>query len=245
MDIITDIRIKSGKIKRTIVLPESVDTRILSATKYLVEHELANIILLSSDEAGLKQSSAEVGLDIEKVKVIDPLTSESLKKYAQKFYELRQHKGVSEDDAMEQLRDFVYFGAMMVRHGDADGMVAGAITTTADVAKSAIYCIGFGEEVKTFSSCFLMQVPGSDYGENGVFVFADCGIIPDPKPAQLANIAKSSADLFQLLVGVEPRVALLSFSSKGSAEHPMVDKVINTKRIANEKFPDLLIDGEL
>ena len=133
----------------------------------------------------------------------------------------------------------------MVRNGDADGMVAGAITTTADVAKSAIYCIGFGEEVKTFSSCFLMRVPGNEYGESGVFVFADCGIIPDPKPAQLANIAKSSADLFQLLVGVEPRVALLSFSSLGSAEHPMVDKVINTKRIAKEKFPDLLIDGEL
>jgi phosphate acetyltransferase len=134
---------------------------------------------------------------------------------------------------------------MMVRNGMADGFVAGASHTTASVAKTAIYCIGFGEEIRTLSSCFLVIVPECVYGEEGVFVFADCGIVPDPSPQQLVNIAKSAAELFTLLVEKEPRIALLSFSSKGSAKHRLVDKVVRAKEIILERYPELLIDGEL
>jgi phosphotransacetylase (EC 2.3.1.8) len=138
----------------------------------------------------------------------------------------------------------VTFAAMMVGNGSADGMVAGAVTTTADVAKAAIYCVGFGEKVRTISSCFLICVPDCQYGEAGTFIFSDCGVVPDPSPMQLANIAASAADLFRILVQKEPRVALLSFSTKGSASHEMVDKITRTREIIHEKFPDLIADGE-
>ncbi|MFH2138967.1 MAG: phosphate acetyltransferase [Candidatus Omnitrophota bacterium] len=244
MDIISQIREKSVQKQRTIVLPETADKRILEATKIIIEKNYAKIILIGAEE-NLKGPAAEIGLDLSKVTVVNPLTSPDLEKYAREFYELRKHKGITEAEAKEQICNFVYFGAMMVRNGIADGLVAGAITTTADVAKSAIYCIGFGEQVRTLSSCFLMSIPDSEYGEKGTFAFADCGIIPDPKPAQLANIAKSAADLFELLVGVQARVALLSFSTMGSAEHPTIEKVLSAKKIIDEKYPDLIADGEL
>ena len=244
MEILKKIRQRAKEAKKTIVLPEAADDRILQAAKIVVEEELANLVLLSS-EANLKSRADAFGLDLSQVKVINPLESPKLEEFSNKFFELRKHKGITEDDARQQMSQFVNFAAMMVRDGMADGIVAGAMTTTADVAKAAIYCIGFGEKIRTISSCFLITVPDCTYGAGGTFVFADCGIVPDPSPAQMANIAASASELFKLLVEEEPRVALLSFSTKGSAEHEMVDKVVKAKELIEKKYPELVADGEL
>ena len=244
MEILKKIRQRAKEAKKTIVLPEAADDRILQAAKIVVEEELANLILLSS-EANLKSRADAFGLDLSRVKVINPLESPKLEEFSNKFFELRKHKGITEDDARQQMSQFVNFAAMMVRDGMADGIVAGAMTTTADVAKAAIYCIGFGEKIRTISSCFLITLPDCTYGAGGTFVFADCGIVPDPSPAQMANIAASASELFKLLVEEEPRVALLSFSTKGSAEHEMVDKVVKAKELIEKKYPELVADGEL
>ncbi len=244
MEILKKIRERAKEAKKTIVLPEAEDDRILQAAKIVVEEELANLILLSSEE-NLKSRADAFGLDLSRLLVINPLKSPRLEEFSNKFFELRKHKGISIDDARQQMSRFVNFAAMMVRDGLADGIVAGAITTTADVAKAAIYCIGFGERIRTISSCFLITVPDCTYGAGGTFVFADCGIVPDPSPAQMANIAASASELFELLVEEEPRVALLSFSTKGSAEHEMVDKVVKAKELIEKRYPELVADGEL
>ena len=244
MEILNRIRQRAEQVKRTIVLPEAEDDRILQAAKIVVEEELANLILLSSEE-NLQNRADAFGLDLSRLKVINPLKSSLLEEFSNKFFELRKYKGISIDESKEYMSKFVNFGAMLVREGVADGIVAGAMTTTADVAKAAIYCIGFGEKIRTISSCFLITVPDCTYGTNGNFIFADCGIVPDPSPAQMANIAASASELFELLVEKEPRVALLSFSTKGSAEHEMVDKVIRAKELIEKKYPELIADGEL
>ncbi len=244
MEILKKIRQRAKEAKKTIVLPEAEDDRILQAAKIVVSEGLADLILLSTEE-NLKSRADEFGLDLSQVKVINPLKSPMLEEFSNKFFELRKHKGITEDNARQQMSQFVNFAAMMVREGMADGIVAGAMTTTADVAKAAIYCIGFGEKIRTISSCFLITVPDCAYGANGTFVFADCGIVPDPSPSQMANIAASASELFKLLVEEEPRVALLSFSTKGSAEHEMVDKVIKAKELIEKKYPELVADGEL
>ncbi|MBU1045423.1 MAG: phosphate acetyltransferase [Candidatus Omnitrophica bacterium] len=244
MEILDKIRQRARDKQRTIVLPEGDDKRILEAAKIIVEENLARLIILATNEA-IKEKAAVAGLDLSKVEVIYPAKSLDLPEFTEKFFELRKAKGITEEQAKEQMLKPVYFGAMMVRFGKADGMVAGAINTTADVAKAAIYCIGFGEKIRTISSCFLITVPDCVYGTKGTFVFADCGIVPDPSPMQIANIAASAAELFSLLVEEEPKVALLSFSTKGSAEHPLVDKVVRAKEIIDEKYPELIADGEL
>ncbi len=244
MGILEKIRQRAKEAKKTIVLPEAEDDRILQAAKIVQEEELADLILISSN-ANLKNRADKFGLDLCRLKVINPLESPHLEEFSSKFFELRKHKGITEGDARQQMSQFVNFAAMMVREGMADGIVAGAMTTTANVAKAAIYCIGFGERIRTISSCFLISVPDCSYGASGTFVFADCGIVPDPSPSQMANIAASASELFKLLVEEEPRVALLSFSTKGSAEHEMVDKVIKAKELIEKKYPELVADGEL
>jgi phosphate acetyltransferase len=244
MEILKKIRQRARQAQRKIVLPEADDKRILQATKIILEENLAKIVLLTKDD-NLKEKADQIGLDLSKVEVINPAKSDDLVEFTQKFFEARKHKGVSEEQAREQMMHPVYFGAMMVSVGKADGMVAGAMTTTADVAKSAIYCIGFGQRIRTISSCFLITVPDCEYGSKGTFVFADCGIVPDPSPSQIANIAASGSELFRLLVEEEPHVALLSFSTKGSAEHEMVEKVVKAKEIIEKKYPELIADGEL
>jgi len=244
MEILKKIRDRARQAKKTIVLPEAEDDRIIKASKIIVDEDLAQIILLSADN-NLKARADSFGLDLSKVKVINPLESPDLEKFSEQFYQIRKHKGVTPEQAKEQMKNSVNFGAMLVSSGSADGFVAGAITTTADVAKAAIYCIGFGEKIRTISSCFLITVPDCSYGSNGTFVFADCGVVPDPSPSQMANIAASASKLFRLLVKEEPRVALLSFSTKGSAEHEMVEKVVRAKELIKTKYPELVADGEL
>lgn len=244
MELFKKIRERAKKLKRKIILPETEERRVLQAAKIISDEGLAKLILLAEPK-NLKIKAEAIGLDLNKVEVINPLQRAELKQFGEEFFSLRKHKGVTPEEAQEQVKKFVYFAAMMVRHNLADGFVAGAGHTTADVAKAAIYCVGFSEKIKTISSCFLLSVPDCAYGENGVFVFADCGIIPDPSPMQLANIANSAADVYKLLVGSKPRIALLSFSTKGSAKHPLVDKIIRAKEIIEQEYPDLTVDGEL
>ncbi len=244
MNVLNALRRRAQQAKKTIVLPEASDERVRQAADTVIREGLARLILLGRRDEILETASAE-GLDLAQAEIIDPIADPAFEEYATRFFEARKHKGVSEEDARALMAQTVYFGAMMVATERADGFVAGAVTTTAEVAKAAIYCIGFGGRVGTISSSFLVSVPDSEYGEHGVFVFADCGIVPQPSPSQLANIAGAAAELFRLLVEVEPRVALLSFSSKGSAEHEAVAKVIRAKQIIEERFPDLVVDGEL
>ncbi|MBI4845567.1 MAG: phosphate acetyltransferase [Candidatus Omnitrophica bacterium] len=241
MEIVKKIRQRAQKAKRTIVLSEGQDERVLKAAGIIASEGLAKIILLA-DENELREKEDELELYLKDITVINHLNSPELESFSQEFFELRKSKGTTIEEARKQMEKNVYFGAMMVRRSLADGFVAGAMTTTADVAKAAIYCIGFGEKVKTISSSFLVEVPDCSYGANGSFIFADCGIVPDPSPSQLANIAVSASELFELLVEEQPRVALLSFSTKVSAEHERVSKV---KEIIEERYPGLIADGEL
>lgn len=228
--------------KKTIVLPESTDIRSLEATQKIISQGIANIVLLG-DEGAIREKAGHIDLD--GVTIIDPLKSERAEIYVDELVELRKHKGMTKDKAWETLKDPLYFGCMMVKLGDADGMVAGAVYSTPDVWRPVLQIIKTRPGISIASSCFLMEVPDCDYGENGVFIYADCGLNPDPNAEQLASIAISAAESARILADMEPRVAMLSFSTKGSASHETVDKVVEATRLAKEMAPELLIDGEL
>lgn len=223
MDIVSKIR-ERAKIKlKNVVLPEAEDKRIKEAAEFIEKEGIARVMLLGRD-------------NLDKAKQ---------EEYAAKYYELRKGKGISPGDAMKALEDPLYYAAMMTRLGEADGFVAGASHTTPDVARAAIQCLGVNDRINIASSCFVMGVPDSPYGEEGAFIFADCGIVPDPNPRQLACIAISNAELAGKVLGIYPRVALLSYSTKGSARGRVVERVIEALKIAKQMQPDLIIDGEL
>lgn len=242
MSIMNKILEKAKASKKTIVLPESDDRRMLEASQKIVSQGIANIILLG-DEAAIKAKAGDI--DLSGVSFVNPLESDKAEAYANELVELRKHKGMTKEKAEETIKDPLYFGCMMVKMGDADGMVAGAVNSTSDVWRPALQIIKTRPGISIASSCFLMEVPDCEYGENGVFIFADCGLNPDPTAEQLASIAVSAAESARVLADMEPRVAMLSFSTKGSASHESVDKVVEATRIAKELAPDLLIDGEL
>ena len=242
MSIMNKILEKAKASKKTIVLPESDDRRMLEASQKIVSQGIANIILLG-DEAAIKAKAGDI--DLSGVSFVNPLESDKAEAYANELVELRKHKGMTKEKAEETIKDPLYFGCMMVKMGDADGMVAGAVNSTSDVWRPALQIIKTRPGISIASSCFLMEVPDCEYGENGVFIFADCGLNPDPTAEQLASIAISAAESARVLADMEPRVAMLSFSTKGSASHESVDKVVEATRIAKELAPDLLIDGEL
>jgi len=179
------------------------------------------------------------------VEISDPEVMDHSRDLADEYFRIRNTKGVSREQSDLELENPVVFGAMMVRAGLADGMVAGAVTTTGEVVRSALRIIGTAPDTEVVSSCFIMVMPVADYGENGVFIFADCGIVPDPSPSQLAQIAISSARSGVFFLGFQPRVAMLSFSTHGSASHPHVERVREATRIVREKEPDLVVDGEI
>jgi phosphate acetyltransferase len=239
------IREKAKKNPKTIVLPEGEEPRMIKSAETITKEGFASLIFLGKEEK-IKSKAQEVGIEFpHKIKIINPEDSNKIKEYAESYYQLRKNKGLNLDEAYKLLENPLYFGALMVYHDDADGLVAGSINATGDVFRPALQTIKTAPGINIVSSSFIMVIPDCPYGENGIMVFADCAINPEPNAEQLADVAIASAETGKTLIGFEPRVAMLSFSTKGSAKHPLVDKVIEATKIAKEKKPKLLIDGEL
>jgi len=237
---IKSLRENASKKKRTIVLPESHDERVLKAAEILTKENIANVITLGNEEK-IRKEAAALGVNLQGIRIIDPEKSDKLSDFTNIFYNMRKKRGkeISIEEARNTIKRDIFFGAMMVKEGMADGGVCGSIATTADVMRASIQCVGTAEGISIVSSFFLMVFPDKIYS------FADCAVNPNPNAQQLADIAISAADNYKKLVGDEPYVAMLSFSTKGSAEHELVDKVREATRLAQEKRPDLNIDGEL
>lgn len=243
MGFIDDIKAKAKADKKTIVLPETEDKRTYEAAEKILKEGTADLILVGSKEEVEKNGA---GFDLTGAQIVDPAVNEKTAAYIDKLVELRQKKGMTKEQATEILmNNYLYYGVMMVKMGDADGMVSGACHSTADTLRPCLQILKTKPGTKLVSAFFVMVVPDCEMGENGTFVFADCGLEQNPDPEKLAAIAGSSAESFKMLVGAEPKVAMLSHSSKGSAKHADVDKVVEATRIAHEQYPDLELDGEL
>lgn len=242
MSFIENVKQRARACKRTIVLPESLEKRTLDAAAVILKEEIANIILIGkADEIKAKAE----GLDISKAIVVDPGSYSEMDKLIDMFVELRKSKGLTAEEARSVLTvDPLYLGAAMVKAGIADGMVAGAVNSTANVLRPSLQIIKTAPGTKLVSSFFIMIVPDCDMGENGTFLFSDCGLVQNPSAEELAFIAQSSAESFKNLVAAEPVVAMLSHSTKGSAKHDDVTKVVEATRLAKEAAPELALDGE-
>ncbi|HPI38498.1 MAG TPA: phosphate acetyltransferase [Ignavibacteriaceae bacterium] len=240
IELLKQIQEKAAKKKRTIVLPESHDDRVLKAAEFLTKNNIASVITIGN-ETVIREAASKAGADLQGVRIINPETSEKLSDFANIFYNARKKKGkeISIEQARDTIKRDIFFAAMMVKEGMADGSVSGSVATTADVLRASIQCVGMAEGISIVSSFFLMVFPDQ------VYSFADCAVNPNPDANQLADIAISTAINHQKLTGEEPYVAMLSFSTKGSAEHELIDKVRKATQIAQEKRPDLAIDGEL
>jgi phosphate acetyltransferase len=226
-----------------IVLPEAEDRRVVEAAIIVVKEHLARPVLIGA-RSRVEALAGSLGKSLGNVEIVDPTDSTLRTEYAEALYRRRKHKGLTSEEARALAGTPMYFGSLMVSQGAAHGIVAGAATSTADVLRALIHCIGTAEGICSISSAFLMVVPGSR-GRERVFIFADASVIPDPTPEELAGIAIASAGTRKLLIGDQPSVAMLSFSTKGSATHPSADKVIEATQIAKRIDPHLVIDGEL
>jgi phosphate acetyltransferase len=245
MDLIESMIARARANKQRIVLPEGTEERTLKAADRLVADGVADIILLGNmDEINSLAGSSGLG-NIGGATIIDPENHEKKQVYADLLFQLRQSKGMTPEKALQLVEDPLYLACLMIKSGDADGEIAGARNTTGNVLRPALQIIKTVPGVTNVSGAFLIILRDKSYGENGILVFADCAVLPDPTAAELAQIAVSTAQTARALVGVEPRVAMLSFSTKGSASHGMVDKVVEATRLAGEMAPGLQIDGEL
>jgi phosphate acetyltransferase len=246
MQVIDGIKKKAQRNLKTIVLPESYDERMLRAAYHITREGLAHIVLLGNPEA-LQVRAEAIGVDLSGVTLLLPATSPCLRSYIDEFVALRKHKGLTENEAFKQLlaHDQLFFAAMMVHKGDADGAVAGAFNSTGDVLRAALQVVGTAPGIRTVSSVILMVTPNAELGDNGTLLFADCVVNPKPDAQALAEIAVTTAKSCRSLLGVEARVALLSFSTLGSACHEEVDKVRQALSIAHSLAPEVLIDGEM
>ncbi|PLX84156.1 MAG: phosphate acetyltransferase [Desulfuromonas sp.] len=246
MDLVGQIKAKARQSKQTVVLPEGYDDRMVQAAGQIVQDGLADVVLLGSPDA-LTGKAKELGASLEGVTLLDPAASPKLEQYVDELVEIRKKKGLSRDEARKLLtgEDNLFYGAMMVRKGDAGGAVAVAFNTTGDVLRAAFQVIGTAPGMRTVSSVFLMVTKTPEFGENGVLCFADCAVNPNPDAQALAEIAVSTARSCKSFLGVDARVAMLSFSTKGSAKHEDADKVLKALAIAKELDPALQIDGEL
>jgi phosphate acetyltransferase len=238
MEFLQSILDKASKKRKTILLPESSDERVLKAAEVLTKKNIASIITLGNEEK-VRTDAEKLEVDLTGIRIIDPEKSDKLSDFTNIFYNLRKKKGITIEQARETLKRDLFFAAMMVKESMAEGSVAGSLASTADVMRAGIQCIGMPEGISIVSSFFLMVKPEK------VFSFADCAVVPNPDAEQLADIAISTADNHKKLTDEEPYVAMLSFSTKGSAIHEHVDKVIEATRLVKEKRPDLKVDGDL
>ncbi len=241
-DLLTSVREKAKSLKKTIILAEGEEPRIITAAAKVQAEGIAKIILLGDPKVIAEKCPA---VDLKGIKVID-INSVDIEPYAQLLCELRKAKGMDMESARKFVKNPLYFGVLMVKRGEADGMVAGSVNATGDVLRPALQIIKTAPGIKTVSSCFIMCLDkNSKYGENGVMVFGDCAVNPNPDSQQLADIAIASADTAAAIAGITPRVALLSFSTKGSARHELVDKVTTALTLVKAARPELQVDGEL
>lgn len=238
IDLLEQIKEKAGRRKKTVVLPESHDERVLKAAELLIAQNVGGVITIG-DEDKIREDAEKLGVDLKGVRIMDPVKSDKLSDFTNIFYNLRKHKGITIEEARETIKRDLFFGAMMVKEGMADGFVAGSTASTADVMRAAIQCVGMPEGISIVSSFFMMIFPEK------VYSFGDCAVVPNPDANQLADIAVTTADNHRKLTGEEAFVAMLSFSTRGSAKHELIDKVIEATQIAKSKRPDLNIDGEM
>lgn len=241
MSLLQSVREKAKLAGKTIVLAEGEEKRVLDAAKDILAEKIAKLILIGNKEV----ITAKAGFDVNQITIVDP-ENDDLSEYAELLYELRKAKGLEKAQAEQLVKKPLYLGVMLVKTGKADGMVAGSVNSTGDTLRPALQIIKTAPGIKTVSSCFIMVLPeGSKYGQDGVMVFGDCAVNIAPDAEQLASIAIASADTAKRIAGIDPKVAMLSFSTKGSAKHENVDKVVEATRIVHEQAPELKCDGEL
>ena len=241
MSLLQSVREKAKLAGKTIVLAEGEEKRVLDAAKEILAEKVAKLILIGRREVIAEKAE----FDVNQITIVDP-TKDDLGEYSELLYELRKAKGMEKEQAEKLVKNPLYLGVMLVKTGKADGMVAGSVNSTGDTLRPALQIIKTAPGIKTVSSCFIMVLPeGCKYGENGVMVFGDCAVNIAPDAEQLASIAITSADTAKKIAGIDPKVAMLSFSTKGSAKHENVDKVVEATRLVHEQAPELKCDGEL
>ncbi|MBK8465345.1 MAG: phosphate acetyltransferase [Chloracidobacterium sp.] len=242
--ILQKIRERAAADIQRIILPEGEDVRTVVAAAICANEHIAKITLLGNEEK-IRSLASEAGANLNGVEILDHRKSQDFGKLATLYHQMRHAKGVTLEEAEQTVKDPLYFGNLMVREGKADGSVAGATNTTAHTVAAALRCIGVRQGMKTVSSFFLMVVPDKSFGEKGAMIYADCGVVIDPDVGELAEIAIASADSCRALLQAEPRVAMLSFSTKGSAKHKLIEKVVEATKTVRARMPELAIDGEL
>ena len=245
MSLMNAIRDRAIKLNKCIVLPEGAEERTLKAANVILQEKIARIILLGN-KSEIDQKAAEFGLNfIDQARVIDPIEHPDMERYAQMLFEIRKEKGLTYDEALALVKDPLYLATLLIKSGEADGEVAGAINPTGNVLRPAFQVIKTMPGISVVSGAFLMLFKDNPHAKDNILVFADCAVHPDPNAAELAEIAVSTAKTARVIAGIEPRVAMLSFSTKGSAKHAFCDKVIEATRLAKQLEPSLTIDGEL
>lgn len=240
-----NMKAKARQLQKALVLPEGTESRTVAAARKIVDEKLASKVTLLGPLEAIKACASEAGVSLEGIHLIDPATSDERSSYAKEYHQLRKHKGMSAQEAYEGIANQLRYGAMMVHLGDADAMVAGAENTTGNVLLASFQIIKTKPGIKSASSCFVMATDKTELGANGSFIFSDCATIPEPTAEQLAEIAEESAESCKVYLGAEPVVALLSYSTKGSAKGPLVDKVSTAVKLLQHKRPDIAVDGEL
>ncbi|MCL2044717.1 MAG: phosphate acetyltransferase [Treponema sp.] len=245
MDFVSTMKAKAVSIRKRLVLPEGADPRILRAARIILDEDIAVNVTLLGKVADIQETAKKEGVDLTGITIVCPHAETNVNDYANEYYELRKHKGMTKEQAKVEIVDPLRWGAMMIRKGDADAIVAGIENTTGDVLRAGLSIIGIVPGLKTVSSCFVMAGLDPKWGIDGALIFSDCAVIPDPLPDQLADIAEGAAQSCREFLGVDPVVALMSFSTKGSASHDDVKKVQATVEILKSRNPGFVFDGEL